>query len=574
MVSGGMGTSDGSDAAWRPPAAGPATVEELDGYTDLTEVGRGGDSVVYRARQESVGRDVAIKVLSIDTTSDPARSVRFKREIDITVQLGRQHPNIVTVLAVGTTASGKPAVVMDFFEGGTLHDRLKAHGPLPPEEVGRIGEVLADALSFAHERGVLHRDVKPQNVLVLPTSWVLADFGIARLVDSEHTSSAETFTYRHAAPQILDGHPPTPLDDVWSLGSTLYTLLDGRPPFASDDPDEDSALAYLRRARTEPHRPLQVPGAERLAPIIDRCLSKDVAGRWGSAAALHDALHALRGSAWEPAGPTTPPLLAKAAPPRTAGDAAESPTPTPTPTLHASAPAPISPAPISPAPLSPSPARGAEPAEPSPVAISAVSHVVRVADAAPTGTGFPDTTGAAPGPSEPTPEAPEEEKAPRRRLPIVLGVAALVIGLLLGLLGAVLRGRDDDETPVRAAVTPDGSAVAPPSVGGTVTSRPDTDLAVVLQSLEYDGVTLRATWTDPADGEGSFALLATDPSFPNGRVIATFPAGQTSGEAAVRGLPPGRTCFFMGVFLVDGTYGLNNRQSRCEEVVAGGGFAS
>ena len=81
-----------------------------------------------------------------------------------------------------------------------------AFGPLPAEEVGRIGAVLADALSFAHERGVLHRDVKPQNVLVLPTSWVLADFGIARLVDSEHTSSAETFTYRHAAPQILDGH--------------------------------------------------------------------------------------------------------------------------------------------------------------------------------------------------------------------------------------------------------------------------------------------------------------------------------------------------------------------------------
>ena len=204
MVSGGMG--DSSDAAWRPPPTGPQQVEHLDGYTDLVEVGRGGDSVVYRARQESVYRDVAIKVLSIDSVGDPVRSARFAREIEITVQLGRQHPNIVTVLATGTTASGRPAVVMDFFEGGTLHDRLKAHGPLLPEEVGRIGEVLADALSFAHERGVLHRDVKPQNVLVLPTSWVLADFGIARMMDAEHTSSAETFTYRHAAPQILDGH--------------------------------------------------------------------------------------------------------------------------------------------------------------------------------------------------------------------------------------------------------------------------------------------------------------------------------------------------------------------------------
>ena len=99
------------------------------------QVGRGGDWVVYRARQESIGRDVAIKVVDIDL--DPP-AVRFTREIEITVELGRQHPDIVTVLAVGTTASSRPAIVMDYFDGGTLHDRLR-HGPLPPEEVARIG---------------------------------------------------------------------------------------------------------------------------------------------------------------------------------------------------------------------------------------------------------------------------------------------------------------------------------------------------------------------------------------------------------------------------------------------------
>ena len=185
------------DNAWRPPRAASPPPEEIEGYADLVEIGRGGDSVVYKARDLAVERDVAIKVLSVD---DPVRAQRFVREIEITVELGRQHPNIVTVLAIGTTASGRPAIVMDYFERGSLHDQLRTRGPLAVDEVVAVGVVVADALAFAHAHGVLHRDVKPQNVLVLPTSWVLADFGIARLIDTEHTASVETFTYRHASP--------------------------------------------------------------------------------------------------------------------------------------------------------------------------------------------------------------------------------------------------------------------------------------------------------------------------------------------------------------------------------------
>ncbi|WP_340539575.1 serine/threonine-protein kinase [Nocardioides sp. GXZ039] len=603
MVRGG--DRSGGDDAWRPPPSPAGHTEHLDGYTDLVEIGRGGDSVVYRARQVSVERDVAIKVLSIETTVDPGRAARFKREIDITVQLGRQHPNIVTVLAVGTTASGRPAVVMDYFEGGTLHDRLKSHGPLMPEEVGRIGEVLADALSFAHARGVLHRDVKPQNVLILPTSWVLADFGIARLVGSEHTSSAETFTYRHAAPQILDGYPPTAADDIWSLGSTLYTLLDGRPPFASDDPDDDSALAYLRRARIEPHRPLRVAGAERLAPIIDRCLSKDVARRWSSASDLHDALRALRGSAWQPSRrpdptptrlrkrpvvdrptasgrPVNPPTQVRATTAvRPTGPAPSSPpapdsTPRPPAPPVSAAPissAPISPAPISAAPIAPAPSRPVEAIEPAPVAISAVSHVVRAGDAAPTGTGLPDATGAeieAPdGPNGGGPDGPDdsetEEPRKRRRLPLILGIVALVIGLLLGLLGAVLRDRDDEPTP-RRQTDPGGTAVAPPTPDGPVTQRPDPDLQLVLQSLDYDGVTLRAEWTDPSDGEGEFNLFIVNDETPEGRVIAEFPPGERSAALEIPGLPLGKSCFYMTVHTPTGGFGISDRPRRCEEI--------
>ncbi|MFB9312153.1 serine/threonine-protein kinase [Nocardioides plantarum] len=592
MTSGSSGGSDGSDAAWRPPEPVRATAsEQLDGYTDLVEIGRGGDSVVYRAREVALGREVAIKVLSLDTTSDPTRAARFAREIEITVQLGRQHPNIVTVLATGTTASGRPAVVMDFFEGGTLHDRLRAYGPLPPEEVGRIGEVLADALSFAHERGVLHRDVKPQNVLVLPTSWVLADFGIARLVDAEHTSSAETFTYRHAAPQILDGHPPTAADDVWSLGSTLFTLLDGRPPFASDDPDEDSALAYLRRARTEDHRPLEIVGAERLGPVIARCLRKDVAERWASAAELRDALHGLRASAWEPTGASgaprpAPPSLVKSPAPSPAPspaassgtdrEAAPTPTPTPTPTHTPTwaAPAPIGPGPISPSPISHSPSPMAEPV---PLAVSAVSHAAPVHDAEPTGTGLPDATGKPPA-ARSEPEAPAEEKSPsRRRLPLLLGVGALVIGLALGIVGAVLRDKDEPTDPDTSAVTDpgQGAPVAPvaPGATDTVTGRPQADLAVVLQSFDYDGTNLGAQWTDPSDGEGEFRLLMATDDVPGGRVIYSWPPGSGGTKVTVPiapRLPTGRACFFMLVKLPTGAYGISDRTSRCGKVTAFG----
>jgi serine/threonine protein kinase len=209
---GGVTTID--DEAWRPPAepdSAPASDPHLlPGYAGAVEVARGADSIVYRARQVALGRDVAVKVLQVD---DAATAARFQRELELTVRLGRQHPHIVTVLDTGTTADGRPCIVMEYLERGSLQDVLRATGPLASTDVVRVGKVVADALAFAHGQGVLHRDVKPQNILVLPTSWVLADFGIARLADSGATASVEQFSYRRAAPQVLDGLPPTAADD-------------------------------------------------------------------------------------------------------------------------------------------------------------------------------------------------------------------------------------------------------------------------------------------------------------------------------------------------------------------------
>jgi WD40 repeat protein len=270
----------------------------LPGYRDFVPIARSGSSEIYRAQQDGLERPVAVKVLLLD---DHEAVARFQREIAITVQLGRQHPHIVTVIDTGITATGRPCIVMEYYDQGSIHDRLKAYGPLPWEEVRAIGIVLADALSFAHRHGVLHRDVKPQNILVLPTSYVVADFGIARPIDAARTTSVEWFSLRHASPEALDGRPPSVADDIWSIGSTLFTLLDGRPPFSSDDDAEDTALAYMRRVRTEPPRPLLRPDVPPgLTAIIDRCLARPASHRYPDAATLHEALVAF---------PQAPPVL-------------------------------------------------------------------------------------------------------------------------------------------------------------------------------------------------------------------------------------------------------------------------
>jgi serine/threonine protein kinase len=552
-------------SAWKPPAAEFVPAEVLAGYAQLTQIGRGGDSVVYRAREISLNRDVAIKVLLVD---DEERASRFTREVQITVELGRAHPNIVNVLAVGTTVSGRPAIVMDYYEQGTLHDRLKAHGPFPVEEVVTIGSVLADALAFAHGRGVLHRDVKPQNVLVLPTSWVLADFGVARLIDAEHTASAETFTYRHAAPQVLDGLPPSASDDIWSLGSTLYTLLDGRPPFASNDPGDDTALAYLRRARTEPHRRLTQPDQVGIAKVIDRCLVKGVADRWASAAELRQALESLRSHAWEPTAPRTsvqPAPADRLPPPPEPSTEALAWAPREQPATPATTPTPV--APPTPPPTTP-------PADPAPIAISALGFEHGAAepnlvgpdssaqvDAEPTAraaaaAGARPPAGSSPGLSDQPLGTPRTGGGGKRTRTLwVWGGVALVIGLGLG-IGRVLLSTGQD-TP--SADEPTAGPSSPQTVP-TLTGEPeqtaqprraDPKLAFDFLKLDSDGTTLELKWTDPSDGLGTFVLTQLGKEQ---KPVYQFPAGTTTGSLPYA-LKPGRTCFLLSVVMPDRSLG-------------------
>ncbi|MFC4051796.1 protein kinase [Actinomadura syzygii] len=255
--------------------------EDVPGYRVLEQVGEGGFSVVYRAHQERLDRMVALKVLSIGSVDDAAMR-RFQRESKITGRLSG-HPNIVTVLDTGTTRSGRPYIAMEYFEHGALTDRLAREGPLPVADVLRIGVKMAGALAATHETDVLHRDVKPQNVLLSRYGEpALADFGIARLVDSFDATHTQAFTPHHAAPEILEGRQPGVGGDIYSLGSTLYQLLAGRPAFKGP-PGEGIALLMLRILHDAPPPIPRGDVPPQVADVIGRAMAKTPEQRFATA---------------------------------------------------------------------------------------------------------------------------------------------------------------------------------------------------------------------------------------------------------------------------------------------------
>lgn len=286
------------------------TGTEVPGYRVLGEVGRGGFSVVYKAHQVALGRVVALKVLTVARADERERD-RFLREVELVIRLSG-HPHVVTVLDAGVSAAGRPYIAMDYFELGSLHDRLRERGPLPAAEVAAIGAKIGGALGAAHEAGILHRDIKPRNILMSRFGEpALADFGVALLVSAQNAGRSDMITPyltpAHAAPEILDGGDPTVAADIYSLGSTLYELLAGRPAYQLDG----AGFAQLiNRVLHDPPPPLartDVP--EPLRETVLRAMAKDPAGRFASAARFAAAL-----SSW-PAPPTRSDVTRQEMPP-------------------------------------------------------------------------------------------------------------------------------------------------------------------------------------------------------------------------------------------------------------------
>lgn len=269
--------------------AGMAGID-IDGLSDFVEIGRGGFSTVYRARQAAAGRDVAVKVLH--AVLDDTTAARFGRECQTLGALSN-HPGICTLYSHGETSSGNPYLILELCTG-SLADQIKANGPLPwPEAVALLTRVGA-AVQAAHDRGVLHRDIKPENILFTAFDQpVLSDFGIARLDDGWHTTTGMvTASIAHAAPEVLDGQPATAASDVWSLASTGYQILTGLSPFRRSTDDSPSAL--LSRVFRDPPPDLRPAGVPtEICDILEQAMAKDPAERIATMGGLTAALQAM-----------------------------------------------------------------------------------------------------------------------------------------------------------------------------------------------------------------------------------------------------------------------------------------
>ena len=278
------------DDTQRGVATGIVAELETEGYHDAEPVGRGGFGVVYRCRQPSLDRVVAIKVISSDP--DDVDLEHFDREQRA---MGRVsgHPNIVPVLHSGLTFTGRPYIVMPYHSRNTLDSWIKGRGPLAVGEALTVGVRLAGALETAHRAGVLHRDVKPSNVLLTTYGEPqLSDFGIARITGGRETAANIIVgSPPYVAPELFEGQAPSAAADVYSLAATIFTLLNGEPPFPYRS--GENPIAFVRRVMAGPIPDLRAKGVpDPICSALGLGLNIDPARRPSSAAEFGEVLRA------------------------------------------------------------------------------------------------------------------------------------------------------------------------------------------------------------------------------------------------------------------------------------------
>src|SRR5213083_2755540 len=286
----GVGLSAVASAKSDGPGGPIPMLMDFGDYELLQQIGRGGQGVVFRARQKSLNRTVALKVISLGQWASEAHVKRFRREAEAAARL--EHPCIVPIYEVGER-DGSCYFSMKFVEGGQL-DEVAKREPMPPRRAAELIAKVARTVHYAHEHGILHRDIKPGNILLDAEGEPhLTDFGLARLVETESTvtRTLEVLgTPSYMAPEQAEGENEavSSATDVYGIGAVLYQLLTGQPPFAGGTTYETIKLLL----DTEPRQPrLLNPKIDRdLSTICLKCLEKDPQRRYSSALALAEDL--------------------------------------------------------------------------------------------------------------------------------------------------------------------------------------------------------------------------------------------------------------------------------------------
>jgi serine/threonine protein kinase len=265
---------------------------KLGPYEIVVSLGAGGMGEVYRARDTRLGRTVAIKILPTEVSSDPARKQRFQREARIIS--GLNHPHICVVHDIGSQ-DGLDFLVMQYIEGETLAGRLK-RGPVPVDQVLKIGAQIAGALDRAHGSGVVHRDLKPGNIMLASAGAKLLDFGLAKpivCIDIGVTQTAASKrsplteqgvivgTFQYMSPEQVEGIDADARSDIFSLGSVLYEMVTGERAFAGKSRLSVASAIVEREPKAISSIKPQTPYA--LDHVIRRCLAKDRDQRWQTA---------------------------------------------------------------------------------------------------------------------------------------------------------------------------------------------------------------------------------------------------------------------------------------------------